>query len=100
MRDSREGDDPVSPLCSRNARSQKTLVGRAQWGTHLGNPGETSTSKLGRIIFGHSLRPCLGQGASLGEEAALADLGWVRYLAFLRTFRNTLNLNPGNVATS
>jgi len=23
----------VSPLCSRNARSQKTLVGRAQWGT-------------------------------------------------------------------
>ncbi len=26
-------DGPVSPLCSRNARSQKTLVGRAQWGT-------------------------------------------------------------------
>jgi len=24
----------VSPLCSRNARSQKTLVGCAQWGTH------------------------------------------------------------------
>jgi hypothetical protein len=28
----------VSPLCSRNARSQKTLVGRAQWGTHPGHP--------------------------------------------------------------
>jgi hypothetical protein len=27
----------VSPLCSRNARSQKTLVGRAQWGTHPGH---------------------------------------------------------------
>ena len=27
---SREGDDPVSPLCSRNARPQKALVGRAQ----------------------------------------------------------------------
>ena len=23
----------MSPLCSRNARSRKTLVGRAQWGT-------------------------------------------------------------------
>jgi len=23
-----------------------------------------------------SLRPCLGQGASLGEEAVLADSGW------------------------
>ena len=41
MHDSREGDDPVSPLCSRNARSQKTLVGRAQWETHPGHPGET-----------------------------------------------------------
>jgi hypothetical protein len=30
----------VSPLCSRNARSQKTLVGRAQWGTHPGHPGD------------------------------------------------------------
>ena len=29
---SRERDGPVSPLCSRNAWSQKTLVGRAQGG--------------------------------------------------------------------
>ena len=28
----------MSPLCSRNARSQKTLVGRAQWGTHPSHP--------------------------------------------------------------
>ena len=41
----------VSPLCSRNARSQKTLVGRAQWGTHLGHLGETSTSKLGKLLL-------------------------------------------------
>jgi len=34
---SRGKDGPVSPLCSRNARSQKTLVGRAQWGTHPGH---------------------------------------------------------------
>ena len=32
-------------------------------------------SKLGRIIFTRSLRPCLGQGVSLGEEAVLADSG-------------------------
>ena len=41
----------------------------------------------------HSLRPCLGQGASMGEEAVLADsgrageviarVGLVRSLAFL-----------------
>ena len=30
----------MSPLCSRNARSQKTLVGRAQWGTHPSHPLE------------------------------------------------------------
>jgi hypothetical protein len=31
----------VSPLCSRNARPLKALVGRAQWGTHPGHPVET-----------------------------------------------------------
>jgi hypothetical protein len=30
----------VSPLCSGNARSQKALVGRAQWGTRPGHPGD------------------------------------------------------------
>ena len=34
---SRGSDGQVSPPCSRNARSQKTLVGRAQWGTHPGH---------------------------------------------------------------
>ncbi len=28
----------MSPLCSRNARLEKALVGRAQWGTHPGHP--------------------------------------------------------------
>jgi hypothetical protein len=30
----------VSPLCSRNARPKKALVGRAQWGTHPSHPGD------------------------------------------------------------
>ncbi len=68
-------DGPVSPLCSRNARPQKALVGRAQWETHPGHPGATYTSKLGWIILNYSLRFCLGKGASLGEEAVLADSG-------------------------
>ena len=47
----------------------------------------------------YSLRPCLGQGSSLGEEAVLADsgregeivaeVGRVRCLAFLSLLRNT-----------
>jgi len=28
----------MSPPCSRNARLEKALVGRAQWGTHPGHP--------------------------------------------------------------
>ncbi len=35
---SRGWNGPVSPLCSRNARPRKGLVGRAQWGTHPGHP--------------------------------------------------------------
>jgi hypothetical protein len=30
----------VSPLCSRNARPKKALVGRAQWGTHPSHLGD------------------------------------------------------------
>jgi hypothetical protein len=30
----------VSPLCSRNARPKKALVGRAQWGTQPSYPGD------------------------------------------------------------
>jgi hypothetical protein len=47
---SRERDSPVSPLCSRNARPQKGLVGRAQRGTHPGHPRTTLTRKLGKTI--------------------------------------------------
>ena len=62
--------------------------------------GTTYTSKLGRIIVGDSLRPCLGKGTSLGEEAVLADsgragevatrVGRVRSLAFLNILRAVL----------
>ena len=57
-------------LCSRNARPRKDLVGRAQGG--LPQPS------LEREL---NLRPCLGQGASLGEEAVLADSGWAGEVA-------------------
>ena len=55
--------------------------------------GTTYRSKLGRIIFVHSLEPCPWKGASLGEEAVLAGsgrageiaarVGRVRSLSFL-----------------
>ena len=35
----------------------------------------TYTSKLGRIIVAHSLRSCLGPGASQGEESVSANSG-------------------------
>ena len=38
----------MSPLCSRNARLEKALVGRAQWETHPGHPRTTQPSKLGK----------------------------------------------------
>jgi hypothetical protein len=60
----------VSPLCSRNARPQKALVGCAQWGTHPSHPGAIYTSKLGRIIFG-SLAAAL-----LGKWRVSARQGW------------------------
>ena len=44
-------------------------------GDSSGSSWATYTSKLGRIIFGHSLWPCQGQGASQGEESVLADSG-------------------------
>ncbi len=54
MSPSREWDGPVSPLCSRNARSEKTLVGRAQWGTHPGHPGDNVNKQ---IVKNRRIRP-------------------------------------------
>ena len=36
---------------------------------------------LVKVVRGHSLWPCLGEGASLGEEAVLADSRWAGELA-------------------
>jgi len=47
-------------------------------GLHPGHHRATSTSRLGRLIVGHSLRPCLGQGAF-----RRARVGQVRRLASL-----------------
>src|SRR5580765_8482643 len=65
--------------------------------------GERSTRSAVGTSSGHySLRPCLGQGASLGKEAALADsgragevaarVGRVRSLVFLSILRESASV--------
>src|ERR1044071_1743533 len=45
---------------------------------HYPVPGRTATQSAVRTASPpRPLRPCLGEGASLGEEAVLADSGWV-----------------------
>ena len=90
--------EPDDLLCSRNARPQKALVGRAQWKINQspslkrekaclegacksldarskGQPRLLPLSEVqgvGRFL----LRPCPRNGASNGEGAVLADSGW------------------------
>jgi hypothetical protein len=57
-----------------------------------------STYSRGYVSDLYSLRPCMGQGASMGEEAVLTDsgrageiaarVGWVRTETFLTILRN------------
>jgi hypothetical protein len=55
--------------------------------------GERSTrSAVGTSSGLHSLRPCLGQGASMGKEATLADSGRARSLVFLSILRESSSL--------
>ena len=92
----------AAPL-KRGRENWKGLAQRAQCGTNPDHQRRTYTSKLEKTIFGSSLRSCLGQGASLGEEAVLADSGregeitvrdgWVRSLAFLSILRVILLLS-------
>ena len=60
----------MSPLCSRNARSQKTLVGRAQWGTHPGHPGDNEHEQAWKY------HPWLLTAALPAERRVLARRGW------------------------
>ena len=70
-------------------RIRKDSLNARSW-DHPSNP-------LVKAVNGRLLRPCLGQGASLGEEAVLADsgrvgeiparVGRVRNLAFLSILR-------------
>jgi len=48
----------VSPLCSRNARPKKALVGRAQWGTHPDHPEQRTQASLEGSPLITRLRPC------------------------------------------
>jgi hypothetical protein len=61
----------VSPLCSRNARSQKTLVGRAQWGTHPGHPGDNEHEQVWKY------HTCSLAAALHGIRRVSARQGWV-----------------------
>jgi hypothetical protein len=48
----------IGLLCSRNARPEKALVGRAQWETDSGYPPGSDTSELERnIIYCRPLSP-------------------------------------------
>jgi hypothetical protein len=67
----------MSPLCSRNARPRKGLVGCAQWGTHRGHHGNVN-EQAWRNYCSHSLWPCLRNDVSWRVGA-----GWVRRLGFL-----------------
>ena len=75
----------MSPLCLRIARSQKTLVGRAQWGTHPGHQRTISMDKLEKTTFSGLLRPCLGRGAT-----GRARVWRVKSLAFLSIMHRLL----------
>jgi hypothetical protein len=63
----------MSPLCSRNARPQKALVGRAQWGAHPGYPWENVheqawkdhiRSLAAALLDGHFEQPAGYSGAT------------------------------------
>jgi hypothetical protein len=64
-------DGPVSLLCSRNARSQKTLVGRAQWETHPAHPGDDVQEQAWKDYLE------LLTAALLGTRRVSARQGWV-----------------------
>ena len=66
----------MSPLCSRNARSQTPLVGRAQWGLIRTILEKTSTSKLGKPIV--SCLPAALLGSLFGHPAAATAQMWGR----------------------
>ena len=71
----------MSPMCSRNARAKKALVGHAQWGTLrviLGNVHEQAWKD-----HLYSLAAALSRNG----ESRRAGVGRVRSLAFLSILR-------------
>jgi hypothetical protein len=89
-------DDPVSPLCSRNARSQKTLVERAQWETHPGHREnvceqvwEDYLESLPAALFGEKARPWAKRLADSGRAGEVAaGVGRVKTVDFLSILRD------------
>jgi hypothetical protein len=72
------GNDSVSPLCSRNARSQKTLVGRAQRGTHPGHTGGKVHEQAGKDYLESLAAALLGTRriSDFVELSRAARWGW------------------------
>ena len=63
--------EPDDLLCSRNARPQKALVGRAQWKDQSASIPEERTSELGGIIYmddSRSMRAAQGNLITLLRE--------------------------------
>ena len=100
---SRERDGPVSPLCSRNARSQKSRRGSSQTilcarrtrtikrcSSDARSEGQSGCSPEGEV--GKTRRPSPGQMARLGKSIAKQSEGGAgeKYLAVggrVRTLR-------------
>jgi hypothetical protein len=72
----------MSPLCSRNARPRRGLVGRAQWGTHRGHPEDTVNERAWKNDLWSLAGPCLGKA-----RPGRARVGRVRGQAFLNSLR-------------
>jgi hypothetical protein len=60
--------EPDDLLCSRNARSEKTLVGRAQWKINQ-PPSLKITSELGREEKGSLMVSCARATRGLGRPS-------------------------------
>ena len=73
----------MSPLCSRNARPKKALVGRAQWGTHPGHPWGNINEQAWKNHLWSLAAALLGKGASRRVR-----VGWVRSLVCLSSLQS------------
>jgi hypothetical protein len=72
--------EPDDLQCSRNARPQKALVGRAQWKINQPPSLERERASLEELVLSLAV-------ALPAERCVLARRGWVRTVAFLSSLR-------------